>query len=193
MIIGFCGPAGSGKSTAAAHLVAHYGFTRVRFAGPLKAMMRALGCSEREVDGDLKETPCALLGGRTPRQAMQWLGTEWGREMIAGDLWLRAWAVEAEQHDHVVCDDVRFPNEEAAIRARGGIIVRIECPWAASAGSGHASEQQPIRADFVVSNAIRDDVTGFLAAATLACGLGVGKTPQFLNRNNEPIQQGWAS
>lgn len=157
MLIGLCGPAGSGKSTAALHLVEHHGFTRVRFAGPLKAMMRALGCTEEEVDGALKEAPCALLGGRTPRQAMQWLGTEWGRQMIAPDLWLRAWAAEANRYRLVVCDDVRFPNEEAAIRSRGGIIVRIECPWAASAGSGHASEQQPIRADLVVRNAVRGD------------------------------------
>lgn len=157
MLIGFCGPAGAGKSTAAAYLVEHHGFVRVRFAGPLKAMMRALGCSEREVDGDLKETPCILLGGRTPRQAMQWLGTEWGRQMIAPDLWQRAWAAEADRHPLVVCDDVRFPNEEAAIRARGGIIVRIECPWAASPASGHASEQQPIKADAVIRNTVVGD------------------------------------
>lgn len=157
MIIGFCGPAGSGKSTAAAHLVAHHGFTRVRFAGPLKAMMRALGCTEDEVDGALKEAPCALLGGRTPRQAMQWLGTEWGREMIAPDLWLRAWAAEADRHPLVVCDDVRFPNEEAAIRERGGLIVRIQCPWAGSAYAGHASESYPVRADMAVRNDVRGD------------------------------------
>jgi hypothetical protein len=175
MIIGFCGPAGSGKSTAALHLVQRHGYHRVRFAGPLKAMMRALGCTEDEVDGALKETPCELLGGRTPRQAMQWLGTEWGRQMITPDLWLRAWAAEARLHRRVVCDDVRFPNEEAEIRARGGIIVRVECPWAASPGSGHASEQQPIRADITLRNDVRGDVAPFrLQLDRLMIGAEVG-------------------
>lgn len=57
LIIGFTGLAGSGKSTAALHT----GYTRVRFAGPLKDMMRALGLTEQEIEGDRKEKPCNLL------------------------------------------------------------------------------------------------------------------------------------
>lgn len=60
-VIGIAGLARSGKSTAAAHLVKNHGFVRVRFADPLKAMARALGLNEEEVDGDLKEKPCANL------------------------------------------------------------------------------------------------------------------------------------
>jgi hypothetical protein len=60
-IIAFTGLAGSGKSTAAKHLCTRHGFERVRFAGPLKDMMRALGLTEREIEGDRKESPCALL------------------------------------------------------------------------------------------------------------------------------------
>jgi hypothetical protein len=68
------------------HLVNHRGFARVRFAGPLKAMMAALGCTNAEIDGDRKEVPCDLLGGKSPRWAMQTLGTEWGRKLIGDDL-----------------------------------------------------------------------------------------------------------
>jgi hypothetical protein len=78
-LIALTGYAGSGKSTLADILACEHGFTVVKFAGPLKAMLRALGLDEREIEGDLKEQPCQLLAGHTPRRAMQTLGTEWGR------------------------------------------------------------------------------------------------------------------
>lgn len=147
LIIGLSGLAGSGKSTAAAHLVHRHGFARVRFAGPLKAMMAALGLTHEQIEGSEKEVPCALLGGRTPRYAMQTIGTEWGRDLIAPDLWIRAWraavdAVPAGQP--IVCDDVRFPNEADAIRAAGGFLVRVERPGAGAGAAGHSSEGQDL-------------------------------------------------
>ena len=157
--IGFCGAAGSGKSTAAAQLTQHCGFHRVRFAGPLKAMIAAFGLSEAEIEGDKKETPCPLLCGRTPRQAMQWLGTQWGRDLIGETVWIEAWRAacaritDTDPAARIVADDVRFANEAAAIRARGGIVVRIDRPGAASAsGSGHASEHLDFIPDLVILN-----------------------------------------
>lgn len=155
VIIGFAGRAGAGKTTAATHLVEHHGFERVRFAGPLKSMMRALGCTEQEVDGARKELPCDLLGGRTPRQAMQWLGTEWGREMIAPDLWTRAWEYAAAGRPRVVVDDVRFPNEVEAVRRLGGVVILISPPaqiGTATAFSGHASERGGLDVDADLTN-----------------------------------------
>ena len=145
-IIAFTGLAGAGKSTAAFHLVKSRGFERVRFAGPLKAMMAALGCTQAEIDGDRKELPCDLLGGKTPRHAMQTLGTEWGRDLIQPDLWIRAWrhAVDALPAGvPVVVDDCRFPNEADAIKAAGGLLVRIERPGAGTA-SAHESEKHTL-------------------------------------------------
>ena len=167
--IGFCGPAGAGKSTAAEHLMLRWGFQRVRFAGPLKAMMLSLGLDLDQVDGSRKEEPTPLLCGRTPRQAMQWLGTEWGRNLIGEGFWIAAWqaAVQAGHlrhpsqggHHLIVADDVRFANEARAIRDRGGLVIRIERPGAGSASGGdHASE----RPDFVPDRIIRN--TGDLAA-----------------------------
>src|ERR1035437_9507797 len=118
IVVGLCGFIGSGKTTAANHLVEHHGFTRIRFAGPLKAMLAALGLTEEEIDGSLKNDPCDLLCGKTPRYAMQQLGTEWGRELIGPDLWIRAWSSSVEDcgmHSRIIADDVRFPNESAAI------------------------------------------------------------------------------
>lgn len=145
-ILGFCGLIGAGKTVAAQHLVTAHGFARVRFAGPLKDMCRALGLSEREVDGDLKEQPSALLGGKTPRWAMQSLGTEWGRNLIAEDLWIRAWRAACDRVPKsakgIVADDVRFENEADAIRALAGRVIRIH-RGAREAGE-HASENQKL-------------------------------------------------
>jgi hypothetical protein len=143
-IVAFTGLAGAGKSTAAMHLVNAHGFQRVRFAGPLKAMMAALGLTPDEIDGPLKEQPCALLGGKTPRWAMQSLGTEWGRDLIDSDLWIRAWRAALPATGNVVVDDCRFPNEAAAVAAAGGIIVRVDRPGAGQGAAGHTSEGQTL-------------------------------------------------
>lgn len=155
-LIAFAGRAGSGKSTAARYLVRNYGFERVRFAGPLKAMMAALGLNEEEIDGGLKEVPCELLGGTTPRFAMQTLGTEWGRELIASDLWTRAWINQAERHPAVVCDDVRFPNERELIKSLGGTLIRIDAEVPGAAPVQHASEAMDFPVDRVVVNRFDD-------------------------------------
>lgn len=153
ILIGFCGYAGSGKSTAAQRLCGRHGFVRHRFAGPLKDMLRALGLSEEQVDGNLKEVPCALLGGKTPRWAAQSLGTEWGREMISPTLWVDAWAAKVDVSPvPVVCDDVRFPNEVYAVKQRGGIVVRITGRGAKIATSAHASENVNFEVDEEIEN-----------------------------------------
>jgi len=150
MIIGFCGPLGSGKTTAANYLIERYGFTRHRLAGPLKAMMRALGLSERHTDGDLKEVPCDLLGGKTPRFAMQVLGKEWGRDLVSPSLWTDAWKATMPEGDLVV-EDVRFPNEPKLIRSAGedfGLLIRITRePWSPIEDKlerSHSSENQDL-------------------------------------------------
>lgn len=154
IIIAFTGLAGAGKSTAAAHLVNCHGFQRVRFAGPLKAMMAALGLTAAQIDGDEKELPCDLLGGKTPRWAMQSIGTEWGRDLISPDLWIRAWQVALDRAGpRVVVDDARFPNEVAAVAAAGGVCVRVERPGAGSTvAPGHSSEQHQLPAVSTMHN-----------------------------------------
>ena len=153
MIVGFCGLAGSGKTTAAEALIKR-GFVGVPFAAPLKRMFAALIGRPPGVDVRAwAETPHPLLSGKTPRQALQTLGTEWGREQIGPDFRVRLWAAEAVNHPHVVADDVRFPNEAAAIRQVGGAVIRIDRDGAGSASGGdHVSETIPFEPDGVVAN-----------------------------------------
>lgn len=149
MIIGITGLMGSGKTTAAGRLIDVHGFTRHRMAGPLKAMLHCLGLDERHTDGGLKETPCDLLGGRTPRHAMQTLGTEWGRALIGSDLWVNAWRATLPA-GHVVVDDIRFANEADVVREAGGVVVRIDRPGLAA--GGHESELLEFDTDHVILN-----------------------------------------
>ncbi len=119
-VIALVGQAGSGKSEVAKHLVTNHDYVRVRFASILKDMCKVLGLTDQQIEGDLKEEPSSLLLGKTPRHAMQTLGTEWGRNLIHPDLWAHAWKVKVTQKlldgHKVVCDDCRFINEAKIVR-----------------------------------------------------------------------------
>jgi hypothetical protein len=150
-LIGLIGKKGSGKDTAAEALET-LGFQNVKFAGALKAMLRTLlayqGVDEvtigRMIDGDLKEVPTEYLAGKTPRFAMQTLGTEWGRNLIGPDFWLDAAMKKATTGDTVITD-CRFPNEVDAVNANGGTVIRIVAEGRtvfdeSAVGVDHASE-----------------------------------------------------
>lgn len=145
-LIGLLGRKGSGKDTAALALLAR-GYQNVKFAGALKDMIRVLltyqGVDpyivERMVEGDLKEEPTAFLGGQTPRFAMQTLGTEWGRTLIADDLWVNTAIRRSEVHQTVITD-VRFPNEMEAVVAAGGVCFGITADWIMPVEGEHESE-----------------------------------------------------
>lgn len=120
---------GSGKDTAAEYLTQNYGFKAVKFADPIKDMMRSIGLTTEELeDRKLKEEPHPLLRGRTPRYAMQKLGTEWGRNLIADEFWTSLWATRCASKNLVVTADMRFFNEAAAVERNNGILIRIRRP-----------------------------------------------------------------
>lgn len=173
MILALTGLAGCGKSTAAAYLAEHHGFARVRFAGPLKAMLRAFYAAaglapdavEAKIEGGLKEYPCTLLGGRSPRHAMQTIGAEWGRDLMSPDLWVLAWSGAAGRAIRdgaagVVVEDCRYENEAAAVRSLGGRILRIERPGLPPIAGNHGSEGRELPRDGIILNDGDTDLLG---------------------------------
>lgn len=148
-LIGLYSPAPqSGKSTVAAYLTEH-GFYTVPFARPLKLMLRTfliqLGYAYDEIDHYLDAGKNDVIEGirTTPRQLMQLLGTEWGRQCVHPEVWLMCWERTAQQKLNagipVVVDDCRFPNEAAIVRRLGGELWRIERPGT-DRTTEHASE-----------------------------------------------------
>lgn len=138
MLVGLTGAKGSGKDTFAEALVDE-GFELVRFADPLKNMLRSLyrdagldaELIERKIEGDLKEEPCDILSGKTPRHAMQTLGTEW-RDMIDRNLWTKIWQSKVDMLEasgrNIVTPDVRFHHEAENFDPVADRLYRIERP-----------------------------------------------------------------
>lgn len=143
-LLGITGHARSGKGTIAAHLVAG-GWVEHSFGAPLRKFVaeELLGIGVAEMDA-IKEVPQTKLGGKTPRFALQTLGTEWGREMVWPDLWVEKCMAEVlkalADGARVVVSDVRLDNEAAAIANAGGRIIRVHRPGVTIARSAHSSE-----------------------------------------------------
>jgi hypothetical protein len=152
VIIAIIGPKGSGKTLVAKYLTDRYGFVRHPFAGPLKKMLTVgLGLNDDQLYGDQKEIPTELLCGKTPRQAMQLLGSEWGRDLIHPNLWATAWR-STMPNGNVVVDDMRFPNEYEAIRKMNGVVISVRRPGH-EYSADHESEKHELEWDYRLPNA----------------------------------------
>lgn len=142
----------SGKSTLSQVLMGEYGYTKFSFAEPLKIMFIALCMSAgvdkmlypRILDGDLKETPLAEVGGLSLRMFAEGVGTVWGRDHVDSDLWVNMARPKIQKlldsGKRVVVDDARFLNEVMLAYTLGGVAVEVRRPGAPAptlASEGH--------------------------------------------------------
>lgn len=185
--IGLIGRARAGKDTAAAILAQHHGYERRAFADTLKATLtdadpfvrvtpdehrdlEALGWPRvhewhRDQFYRLSELVAALGMEATKntvadaRRLLQGLGVA-VRDHLDPDAWIRPviGAIQAREAPRIVVTDVRFPNEAAAIRAAGGVLVRIVRPSHHLPAAGlHVSETA--LDDFRVQGTVVNDGT----------------------------------
>lgn len=159
MIIGVCGFIGSGKDTVADYLVNFHEFRRESFANTLKdAVSAVFGWDRTLLEGRTKEArewreqvdpwwaERLDMPNLTPRLMLQLWGTEVCRRGFHDDIWIASLENKIRtSKDDVVISDCRFPNEIAAIKKAGGIVVwvkRGELPeWYRDACDANAGEK----------------------------------------------------
>lgn len=168
MIIGLCGAAGAGKGEVA-RILSLRGYATVAFADPLYEAVSAItGLSVAELqDRGRKENALDWIS-YSPRRLLQSLGTDWGRNMIHPEIWVMAAMRRVLPGGDYCFTDVRFVNEAAAIKARGGVVWRVDRPCRStleSAAASHESERgiPPEYLDAVIQN---DGTLADLEAAT---------------------------
>lgn len=136
LMVGLAGKARTGKDTAAMYLYYKFGFEVYSFATPIKDALKAMfGLTNEQIEGPEKEQAILWLG-KSPRELMQTLGTQWGRDQVRPDVWMLAldqqFAIQKNFHKRLqgeflpVVKDVRFENEAQWVRDRGGLLIHLE-------------------------------------------------------------------
>jgi hypothetical protein len=168
--LGLSGLARTGKSTLARYLADEHHFTVLTFADPIKWMAQRLmpHWSQYHIDGPGKEIPDPETG-IVPRVLFQELGSAMRR--VHPDFWLRQAEYRLGQLKgsplarvtHLVWADVRYPNEAAWVRERGGRIIHLR--RACAPVREHESEQgvEPLDGEVIIHNDGSRDAL-FLAA-----------------------------
>ncbi len=153
-LIALTGAAGSGKSTVAKYLSKQrIPFTRTKFSGTLKRMLMQIPCvTDDMIEGSLKEEPQELFGGKTTREVMQTLGTEWGRDSVYSKIWLDSWERSICDLTYVVVEDLRYLNEAELVKDRGGEIWRVKRPDYQCNGHISETEMEGIKPDLTIRN-----------------------------------------
>ena len=150
MIIGISGFKQSGKDTVARMLqylsLSDYSYVRtnqltfdksldyldteskweiVRFADKVKDLVCTLiDCGRGDLEREnFKNTPA--LYQYTPRQLLQLIGTDFGRNIIAKNIWIDLTLKSYNSNKHWIIPDVRFKNELEVIKNLGGINIRV--------------------------------------------------------------------
>lgn len=150
ILIGLAGRAGSGKDTVGKMIWDSLPkpVRLMSFANPMKTLCQEVfaftdeqlhGPSEERNKPDLRY-PRPDGTYLTPREALQKLGTEFGRACypnIWTEMSFREWGPHLPS---TIFTDVRFLNEAKSIRDRGGFVWRIYRPEADSVIAVHQSE-----------------------------------------------------
>jgi hypothetical protein len=163
VLVGIHGPLNGGKDTVANIIQSMFpeDYRRYAFAEPLKKAGEVLfGFTRHQMeDRVLKEAPDPFWGF-TPRKAIQLLGTEYGRDSLREDVWIKRAELELLKNNNdgykTIITDVRFENEAAWIRSvPNSILIYLKVPGLERDEKyNHASEAgiELIDTDFVIIN-----------------------------------------
>ena len=151
-LIGIVGRKRSGKDTLAGFMREISPGTRVlSFAEPLKlACKHAYQLSDAQLD-DTKDV-IDHRWGMTPRDMMKSLGVNYFRAQDE-EHWTKNMSFRLEGVGNVVISDVRFQNEAAFVRERGGVLIHVSRDMESNSDD-HVSEQttDAIECDHYIRN-----------------------------------------
>lgn len=135
-IVALAGYAGSGKTTASNYFIDR-GYHVLSFATPIKTVLSLVYDVPLEhfINPELKAQPHINLNGKTPRQAMQLIGTEGFRNLIDVYTWTKHLERSADKYmrqnptcSGICIDDLRFDSEYEMLRHHNATILYIEVP-----------------------------------------------------------------
>lgn len=141
-LIAVAGKARSGKDTAGNFIIAAGGGTyKYGLADPIRRMLHAgLGIDVNDPYWASRKEDIIPAIGKSPRQLMQTLGTEWGRDLVTHDLWLTmAKNTLLQRGPGMVICDARFDNEAQWVRDVGGLVLHLNRSGAVKVAA-HSSE-----------------------------------------------------
>lgn len=173
-LIGLCGKARSGKDTIADRLMSHHNMATYAFADPLRRAAREMFGLPH--DAFLGSNPTREevdpFWGISPREMLQKLGTEAGRDVFGQDLWIKRaqqyWGTlqASDTLDRVklrpsfwaglVVTDIRYDNEAQWVLSEGGIVIKVERPDAEEVAA-HRSEHGVD--DLLITETIHNDAS----------------------------------
>lgn len=170
-LIGISGRKRSGKDTVGTMIYRLEAATVVlAFATKIKEICKDVyDFSHEQVYGDLKEVPDPRYPRPdgtclTPREAMERLGTEWGRTCYP-DTWsakgIRLAKQYLDQGESVVLTDCRFVSEERAIIGAGGEVWQVHRKVADDVPATHRAESEMSTPEFqgMVKHHLNNDGT----------------------------------
>lgn len=140
-LIGVHAPLNGGKDTTADYIInmmkpisAPARFKAYAFAKPIKEALKILfGFSDMQLNDRVLKEQVDEFWGFSPRFAMQRLGTEYGRDMMRKDVWIKRAELEASNNlqsgINTIITDVRFQNEADWIRSQpNSALIYIKVP-----------------------------------------------------------------
>lgn len=165
-IIGINGLINSGKDTTASLILEKFPdrYKTYAFAEPLKeAIVILFGFTRQQLEDRVLKEQIDPFWGFSPRNVIQLLGTEYGRNMIRKDVWIKRAQQEFEKNLKngygTIITDVRFNNEAEWIRSiNGSLIISVINPYSPINSSSHESEQG-INIFYTIDKTIINDKT----------------------------------
>lgn len=153
MLKGLTGAIGAGKSTVAGKI--DESAMVCSFAEPIyEALSLMSGYSVNSIKDYKGNT--SPFGGKTWRYLLQTFGTDWGRNLIDDEFWIKIFEARYDRYlregKSIIIDDVRFANEADYIHSKGGIIIKIIRPNYEPELCVHESENQDVPFDGIFVN-----------------------------------------